>query len=282
MNRKTDLEALGNTADRLAVTQTTAVEQARAIAEVQAAVVVAQNRPRDIARAEAEMKDACGRMAMASRAFYSVPNRGNGPTIHLARELARIYGNIDYSVRELHRDDEAGMSEVLASAWDQQTNVRSSRSFQVPHAKMIGKGAAKSREKIIDLEDIYRNNQNQGAKAVRECIFSVLPRWFTEEAQTLCRQTLDKGEGVPLAERISKMLKLYGELGITPERIEDRTKKRRGQWDAGDVAQLSIDYTSITRDGVDSETLFPTRVVTPDELGAGPLDGPMFEEGGTA
>jgi hypothetical protein len=65
-------------------------------------------------------------MALANRAFYSVPNRGNGPSVHLARELARIWGNLDYGVKELRRDDAAGESEVLAFAWDQQTNVRSS------------------------------------------------------------------------------------------------------------------------------------------------------------
>ena len=87
----TSLEQLSQPTSPLPkVTQTTAVEQARAVAEVQAAVTVAQAMPRDINRAVAEMRDACGRTALASRAFYSVPNRGNGPTVHLARELARI------------------------------------------------------------------------------------------------------------------------------------------------------------------------------------------------
>ena len=102
----TDLDTISRpAAPALAnLTQATAIEQARAVAEVQAAVTVAQARPRDTQRAIAEMRDTCGRMAMASRAFYSVPNRGNGPTVHLARELARIWGNLDYSVRELRRD----------------------------------------------------------------------------------------------------------------------------------------------------------------------------------
>lgn len=264
MSRTTDLESLARPASPVpAVTQATAVEQARAVAEVQAAVTVAQAMPRDIQRAVAEMRDSCGRMAMASRAFYSVPNRGNGPTVHLARELARIWGNIDYSVRELRRDDEAGVSEVLAIAWDQQTNVRSSRSFQAPHAKM----ARGQRQALVDLDDIYRNNQNVGAKAVRECIMSVLPRWFTEEAQDVCRQTLNKGEGIALADRIAAMVKTYATIGVDVPRIEAKTGKRRGQWDAGDVAQLGIDYTSITRDGVAADDLFPVAPVTLDELG---------------
>ena len=62
-------------------TQATAVEQARAVAEVAAAVQVAQQNPRDFNRAWEEMKTACGRLSLASRAFYSVPNRGTGPSV---------------------------------------------------------------------------------------------------------------------------------------------------------------------------------------------------------
>lgn len=264
----TDLESLARPAvPTLAnLTQATAIEQARAVAEVQAAVTVAQAIPRDVQRAVAEMRDACGRLALAQRAFYSVPNRGNGPTVHLARELARIWGNIDYGVRELRRDDEAGESEVQATAWDQQTNVRSSRSFVAPHQKMVGKGLNKKREKILDLDDVYRNNQNTGAKAVRECIFSVLPRWFAEEAQDICRRTLSEGEGKPLDQRISDAVKAFADKGISVARLEAKTGKRRGQWDGGDVAQLVIDYTSITRDGIDAESLFPEKPVTAAEL----------------
>lgn len=266
--KSTDLETIATaTEPAVLVGQVTAIEQARAVAEVQAAVVVAQNRPRDMDRAVAEMRDACGRKGLAERAFYAVPNRGNGPTIHLARELARIWGNLDYSVRELRRDDEGGMSEILATAWDQQANVRSSRSFQVPHAKM----ARKVREKIVDLDDIYRNNQSVGAKAVRECIWSVLPRWFTEEAQDLCHQTLKKGEGTPLRDRVTNMIATFRQIGVDVDQLEARTGLKRGQWDAGTVAQLGIDYTSITRDGVSKDALFPVLAVTVDELtGAAP------------
>lgn len=249
--------ALPSNALALPRSQATAIEQARAVAEVQAAVTVAQAIPRDTLRAVAEMRDSCGRLAMANRAFYAVPNRGNGPTVHLARELARIWGNLDYSVRELRRDDEAGESEVMAVAWDQQTNVRSSRSFIAPHQKMVGKGRDKKRERILDLEDVYRNNQNVGAKAVRECIFSVMPRWFVEEAQDACRRTLDQGEGVPLSDRIAAMLKAFSAIGVDSARMEARTGKKRGQWDAGDVAQLGIDYSSITHDNVPADELFP-------------------------
>ena len=251
------------TPNNQANSQATAIEQSRAVAEVQAAVVVAQQCPRDIQRAEAEMRDTCGRMAMAEQAFYQVSNRGTGPSVHLMRELARIWGNVQFGVNELARDDHKGESEVQAWAWDVQTNTRSSRTFIVPHQRM----KAGLRVNLSDLSDIYLNNQNIGARAVRECIATVLPRWFTETAQNICRGTLEHGEGEPLPERIDKMVKAFHGIGIKQDRIEAKLGKKRGQWDAGDVAQMGITYTSITRDHLDPEEAFPqVSQVSADEI----------------
>jgi hypothetical protein len=246
------------------ISQSTAIEQARAVAEVQAAVTVAQRFPRDMGRANAEMRDACGRMALAERAFYTVPNRGNGPTVHLARELARIWGNVDFGMRELRRDDAAGESEIQAFSWDQQTNVRSTRTFIVPHARM----KAGKRERLTDLGDIYLSNQNVAARAVRECIFTVLPMSFTEEAQSLCRHTLEHGEGKPLEQRVDEMVAGFAALGVKVDQIEQKLGRKRGSWTATDVAQMRISYTTITRDGLDKDEEFPPQRVTVDEIAA--------------
>jgi hypothetical protein len=248
------------------VSQATAVEQARAVAEVQAAVYVAQANPRDVDRAVAEMQDACGRMALAQVAFYSVPNRGNDKSVHLARELIRIWGNTDYGVRELRRDDAAGESEVLAFAWDQQTNSRSSRSFINPHARMKKVDGKQTRVALDDLHDIYLSNQNIGARAVRECVFTILPKWFVEQAADVCRATLENGEGKPLAERIRDMVAAFDKVGIGVQRLESKVGRKRGQWTGADVADFRVAYTSITRDGVSADDLFPPLRVTAAEI----------------
>ncbi|SIC55463.1 Uncharacterised protein [Mycobacteroides abscessus subsp. abscessus] len=252
-------------APRTAISQTTSVEQSRAVAEVQSAVIVAQQIPRDMQRAEAEMRDTCGRMAMAKQAFYQVPKRGNGASVHLMRELARIWGNTQYGVNELARNDARGESEIQAWAWDVQTNTRSNRTFIVPHARM----ARGRREELTDLGDITNNNNNAGARAVRECISAILPKWFVELAQDICKATLENGEGVPLPKRVETMLGMFRELGITEAQLETKIGKKRGAWDAGDVAQMGITYTSITRDGYDKSEMFPPVAgVTADEIKA--------------
>lgn len=261
---------------RPSISQATAIEQQRAIAEVQAAVVVAQNCPRDIGRAEADMYDSCGRTAMAEQAFYAVKNRGNGPSVHLMRELARIWGNVQFGVNELARNDAKGESEVQAWAWDVQTNTRSSRTFIVPHQRMKDG----RRSDLTDLQDIYLNNQNIGARAVRECIATVLPRWFTETAQNVCQETLEIGDGEPLVERIANMINGFDAIGISVKQMEARLGKPRDKWNAGDIAQMKIAYTSVTRDGIDTDELFPAATAVASSSTADLLagDAPAVEQ----
>lgn len=262
MSQATDLEKMVPSLSKAVTTQATAVEQARAVAEVQAAVVVAQQCPRSLAGVEAQMIDSCSHLAVAERAFYLVPNHGSGASVHLARELARIWGNVTYGVRELRRDDEAGESEIEAFAWDQQANVRSSRTFQVPHQRM----KSKERQRLIDLTDIYLNNQNIGARAVRECIFSILPDWFIRAAEDTCRATVEKGDGKPLSVRISDMVKAFQGMGITQDQLEAKAGRKRSGWDAATVAELRIAYMLVTSDGIPPSEVFPPVVTTVDDL----------------
>jgi hypothetical protein len=261
-----------NALDRIAapapITQTTAVEQARAVAEVAAAVQVAQQCPRDIRRAWAEMDDACRRLGLAEVAFYSVPNRGRDASVHLARALALIWGNHDSGVRELSRDDVNGMSEIQAYAWDQQTNVRSSRTFQVPHAKMVKdkKTGAQERKALTDLADVYLNNQNIGARALRECIWATLPRDYVDQAKAICEETLRNGDGTPLLDRIAKMVEVFGKAGVTPRQIETRLGKPRGQWTSVDVADMQIVIRSIASKATTVDAEFPPERVTAAEI----------------
>jgi hypothetical protein len=245
------------------ISQATAVEQARAVAEVAAAVQVAQMNPRDMRRAWEDMREACSRLALAERAFYKVPNRGTGPSVHLARELLRIWGNADAGVHELRRDDVKGESEIRAYAWDQQTNVRQSRTIQVPHQRMAGK----ERKPLNDLTDVYLNNQNIGARMVRECIFNILPADFTAEAQELCRKTVENGDGKPLDQRITEMTAAFKTaLRVTVAQIETRIGRKRGQWTAADVADLRIVFSSIQRRETTVDDEFPPPVVTAAEI----------------
>lgn len=240
-----------------AASQGTIVEQTRAAAEVAAAVRVARDFPRNPAKAVADMTELCSRLPVAERAFYEVPNRGAGLSIHIARELARIWGNVDYGVRELRRDDDTGVSEMQVWAWDQETNVRNSRSFIQPHERM----KQGRRQKLTDLSDIYLNNQNTGSRAVRESIFAVLPGWFLADAEARLKSTLKNGDGKPLTERVADAVTKFDEAGVTAKELEGRVGKPSTQWTPNDLAILSRIYTTITMDGIPASSFFPEKPV---------------------
>jgi hypothetical protein len=243
-----------------------AVEQARAVAQVAAQVQVAQRFPRDLDRIRAELEAACQSFDLARVAFWALPNRGQGLSVHLARELAVIWGNVDYGVHELRRDDERRMSEVQAFCWDMQRNSRATRTFQVPHAVM----ARGKRQPIDDLQDVYRNNQNAGARAMRECVFATLPRWFVDGAERALRETLKRGDGKPLHERRRDAVTWFERQRVTLTQLERRVGRPLDRWNEEDVAQLLVVADSIRRgETTAAEQFDPAEArVTVDELAA--------------
>lgn len=236
--------------------QATTIEQSRAIAQVQGALIVAQQRPRDTMAAAQRMREACQNHRLAERAFFSFPRGGqtvSGASIHLATELARCWGNLDYGITELRRDDVRHESEMLAYAWDLETNLRATNSFIVPH-KRDKKGGP---ELLTDMRDIYESNANNGARRLRECIFRALPRSFTEEAQELCRQTIEQGGGEPIETRREKLVQAFADIGISSRRLAKRVGKQVDRFTAFDLGELRIAYRSIRTGEADPAELFP-------------------------
>lgn len=235
--------------------QATMVEQARAIAEVRAAVMIAMDRPRDRTSAIAEMREVCGIPSLAERAFFRVPRGGehvNGESIHLARELARCWGNIDYGVKELARDDIKGQSELLAFAWDLQTNARSEITFIVPHVK------GKLNRRLSGTQEIYENNASFAGRRLREAIFAVLPVWFKAEAAEICHKTLESGGGKPLVQRIADLRTAFEAIGVTVAQLERKRGRKVDDFLPEDVAGLRVVYGSIKRGEVTVAEEFPS------------------------
>lgn len=240
--------------------QATQIEQARAIAEVRAAVMIAMDRPRDRSAALSEMREVCGIMALAERAFFRVP-RGKehvtGESIHLARELARCWGNCTYGVKEMSRDDIRGQSELLAFAWDMQTNARSEIVFVVPH--MRGRN-----HRLTGTQEIYENNASFAGRRLREAIFSILPVWFKAEAADICHRTLEGGGGKPLVQRVADMREAFSIKGVTVAQLEKKRGRKIDEFTPEDVAALGVIYGSIKRNEVTIEDEFPVEVAKTD------------------
>lgn len=248
------------------VSQATSIEQSRAVAEVQAAVVVAQQRPRNVQAALAELEEVCKTQELADRAFFRYNRAGSqisGPTIHLAREIARIWGNITYGIAELSRDETAGRSEVIAWAWDLQTNTRASNTFISPHRRDTKDGP----KVLTDMRDIYESNTNYGARRAREMIFAVLPTWLVDRAKELCSKTLRDGGGVPLAQRIADARRQFtGRWGVTLDQLESKLGRSSDRWTDHDMAALRVIWKSLERGETTVDDEFAPERVTAAEI----------------
>lgn len=246
--------------------QATAVEQSRAVAQVEAAVLVAKQYPRDVRAAVAEMEQACKLEALAHQAFYNFRRGGStvaGSTVYLARELARIWGNIDVNVSELRRDDHHGQSEMLAVAWDLQANNRVSTVFIVPHKRDKDSTVVD----LVSLRDVYENNANAGARRVRECIYSVLPRWFVVAAERLCHETLETGGDTPLPQRIAAVVRTFDDdFRISIDRLERKLDRPAAKWTGADVAQLITLGTSLRQGTITADEALPPIKVSAAEI----------------
>lgn len=231
---------------------TVAIEEQRAIAEAQGKLIIAKRFPRDPAAAYERLMISCKRLSLAEKAMYSYP-RGKdenqkavmvtGPSIRLAEELARAWGNLDYGIRELSQRD--GESEMEAFCWDLETNVMSSQKFTVKHERHTRSG----KYTLTDPRDIYELTANQAGRRLRSRILAILPPDLVEHAVNECYATVAGSNGEPLVDRVRKMQKAFEPFGVTKQHIEERLGKQLNSILIDEFVELQSIYTSL-RDGV--------------------------------
>jgi len=236
----------------------------RAAQEVQAAMVVAKRFPRDEATAYQKIMRACQRPSLATQAVYTYP-RGNqtvtGPSIRMAEEIARSWGNIDFGIIEL--EQRTGESDVMAYAWDLETNTRQTKIFTVKHVRHTRSGSYD----LTDPRDIYEMTANQGARRMRACILGVIPGDIQEAAIAACEKTLSQGSKEPLVDRIKKMVVAFEPFGVSKDMIEKRLGHVITTTSEAEVVQLQKIFLTL-RDNMAAVTdYFPSDTAAPDTNG---------------
>lgn len=229
-----------------------AIEQERAIAEVQGQLVLAKRFPRDLNAAYAELMESCALPAMANVAFYAVPRGGSkvtGPSIRLAEEIARVFGNFEFGHRELSRGD--GKSEVEVYAWDKQTNNRSIRQITVMHTVDTKDGPRKLR----DQKDIDDKIANVASKQVRGRILAMMPKWLVESAIEKCKETLAGGGTEPISVRVRKMTQAFAKFGVTTKHLEDHLEHKLDDTTLDELVDLTGIFNAI-KDGAKPSEFF--------------------------
>lgn len=226
---------------------TVATDQARAVAEVQAALMIARMNPRDPVKAMDRILNACTRPMLANAATYAYSRGGSdvtGPSIRLAEAIAQGWGNIQYGIREISQS--GGVSTVAAYAWDVETNTRREVVFQVQHKRDTKKGSYTLKEG----RDIYELIANQGARRVRACILGVIPGDVVEAALEQCAVT-QKANVDMTPEGLQKLLEGFARFGVSKAQIEKRIQRRIDAIQPAQVISLRNIWKSI-RDGMSS------------------------------
>lgn len=234
--------------------QSTQVEQARAVTEVLASVRAAHDWPRDEDDALRRFLSACSRLKFAERAFWAFRRGGEqltGPTIDFALEALRCWGNTISGTAELAR--RPGESEMLAYAWDLETNSWRRTTFFSPHTGYVDspfdkQGNPKPVRHLIAVRDIRENNQSAGSRVEREMILAALPSWYVEEGIARCYATLAGESDKPIEDRRREAVGWYEKtFGVTRAQLVAKIGTPVSDWKPMDLARLRVLGQTITR-----------------------------------
>lgn len=226
---------------------TTEMVTTRQAQEVQAAMVIAKKFPRNEVESYNRILRACQRKSLAEQSMYEYPRGGTkvtGPSIRLAEAMAQNWGNLDFGIIELEQKN--GESQVMAYAWDLETNTRQTKIFSVPHIR----GTKKGNVSLTDPRDIYELVANQGARRLRACILGVIPGDVIDSAVDQCMKTLTAGNKEPLIDRVRKMSKAFeDDFSVPLASIEKYLGCNHESFSENDFVRLKNVYKSL-RDGM--------------------------------
>lgn len=215
--------------------------------EVQVAMLAAKKFPRDQVVAYNNILRACQRKKLAESSMYEFPrgtDKITGPSIRLAEAIAQNWGNIDFGFMELEQRN--GESQVMAYAWDLQTNARQTKLFSVPHIRHTRKGDYP----LTDPRDIYELVANQAARRVRACILGIVPGDVVEAAIEQCTKTLREGYDEPLVDRVRTMARAFEkDFSVTLPMLEKYLGCKSDAFSENDFVRLKKVYISL-RDGM--------------------------------
>lgn len=226
---------------------TTAMVMSRQAQEVRAAMANAKQYPRNEFESFNRIMIACQRKGLAEKSMYEYPRgdtRVTGPSIRLAEAIAQAWGNIDFGIIEL--EQHTGESQVMAYAWDLETNTRQTKVFSVPHIRATKKGSIP----LKDPRDIYEMVANQGARRLRACILGIIPGDVIEAAIDQCERTLIGENEEPLEDKIRAAAgTMEAEYGITVPMLEKFIGCKIESFTMQNLIRLKKVYVSL-RDGM--------------------------------
>ena len=211
--------------------------------EIQSAIIIARKFPRNEEACFQKLMRAAMRPSFAQDATYSFPRGGvdvTGPSVNLAREAARLWGNIRFGLYIVRDDDETRL--IRGFAYDVETNTKVE--VEDDFKKLIQRKAREGPEKgrtiwvMPDERDLRELTNRRGAILLRNALLQVMPKDLIEDALYQCSKTLETEAGKdPEGER-KRLLVDFMALHVTVEMLEKKLGHPFAQSSSKELAEL--------------------------------------------
>lgn len=238
-----------------------AAEGARA--QIQAAFIMAFQKPRSYDLARVRILEACKRPSFAPRVQYTKPIGGDktvsGGSIRFAEMLSREWGNI--LIKDTVIYDDETTRRISVTAIDLETNATLSKDIQL--SKTVERSYGIDREILGErtnskggktfivraTEDEMQIKQESAvSKAKRNLVIALIPQEIVEEAIETAKRTMGAEDAANPGEARKKMVDLFYALGVKPTDIEDYLKHPLASCSPSELSTLRSIYTAI-KDG---------------------------------
>jgi hypothetical protein len=208
-------------------------------ARIQAAYIMAINRPRNADDARVRILEACRRPEFAARVEFNKPiGKGiKGPTIRFAETAMRLWGNIDSDVQVVYDDDQ--FRRISIRVTDLETN--STFSKQINIRKTVERKNAAGRDGVVigqrqnsngeivyivqSTDDELMTKENALiSKAIRNEGLRLIPSDIIDEGLAVARETLRTKDSQDPAAAKKRILDAFAGLGVKPKELEKYLK----------------------------------------------------------
>ncbi|WP_051321628.1 hypothetical protein [Chrysiogenes arsenatis] len=221
---------------QMTITDPAAIAAAESVkARIQAAYIMAYQRPRDVEVARQNILACCRRPQFAERVEFRKPVGNSiikGASIRFAEAAIREWGNIHAETQTVYEDDR--VRRVKVTVIDLETNATFGREFQLN--KTVERSNNKGREVVGErtntnggkvyivkaTEDELANKEAaQISKIIRNEGLRLIPSDIIDEAIEIAIKTLANRDAKDPKDATRKILDAFAELGVKPSDIEE-------------------------------------------------------------
>lgn len=243
---------------------------AREQSEIQSAIITAKKFPRNEASAFVKMSKSLERPRLAEAALYSFPRGGRaieGPSVDLARELARCWGNIRFGLRIVAIEDLS--VHIKGYAYDVEANnyIEAEDKF----SKLVqrrNKATGITEWVQPDERDLRELVNRKGAILVRNCILQVVPSDLVDDAIKKAKETCQKSDAGELEtsreDTIKRLSVAFDKLGVSIDMLNKYFGHDIAQINAAQLAELKRIWKALSDGQITRESIFEMQEKAPD------------------